>query len=127
MVRSSTVTRSSGRCVRGYGMALSSKDAQKSVLRMFGAPALISGKAQEPFAAERPYQLLAYLASRRDWVGRDKLVALLCPDVDQASARRNLRQIAFNSRRVGDRRNRNAPARTRRSGRHADQLVRAIE
>jgi predicted ATPase len=60
---------------------------------LFGAPALELADRVLPFAAERRFQLLAYLAGRGAWVTREQLVALFWPDHDAASARRNLRGV----------------------------------
>jgi predicted ATPase/DNA-binding SARP family transcriptional activator len=51
-----------------------------------------------PFVAERPCQLLAYLAVRGDWVGRDQLAALFWPDKGNDAARRNLRRVLHGAR-----------------------------
>src|SRR5688572_13884614 len=69
-------------------------------LNLLGAPVLATSAGSEPFAPERTYQLLAYLGCRHDWVTRDALAALLWPEHDQASARRNLRKILFRAARL---------------------------
>ena len=45
------------------------------------------------FAADKRYQLLAYLAYKGDWVSRDELAFLFWPDVPDHSARHSLRQL----------------------------------
>ncbi|MBX3605941.1 MAG: tetratricopeptide repeat protein [Piscinibacter sp.] len=47
---------------------------------------------------ERRYRLLAYLALRGDWVGRDELAGLFWPERGQASARSNLRKLLLETR-----------------------------
>lgn len=71
-----------------------------AALRLLGAPALALPDRTLPFAPERPYLLLAYLACRRDWVRRDELAALLYPGRELESARSNLRKVIFLARKV---------------------------
>jgi DNA-binding SARP family transcriptional activator len=62
-------------------------------IRLFGAPALEAGSVRTPFTADRSFQLLAYLACRRQWVRRDELAEFFWPRHPAASARRNLRKV----------------------------------
>ena len=61
-------------------------------LTLFGPPAITlpAGSFVLPF--ERRSQLLAYLAFKRDWVGRAELAALLWPGIDSRLAFTNLRK-----------------------------------
>lgn len=68
-------------------------------LTLFGAPTCRIGSRAYPFRRERPYQLLAFLAARGDWVTRDQLAELLYPGRDNASARNNLRKVLLGARR----------------------------
>ncbi len=67
-------------------------------LRLFGAPVADTGEGPVQFRAERRFQLLAYLAIRKDWVARDELAHLFWPDQDNASARRNLRWVLHSAK-----------------------------
>lgn len=69
-------------------------------LRLLGPPALQRGDALHPFAAERPWVLLAILACRRDWVRRDELADLLYPERDLEGARSNLRKVIHLARKL---------------------------
>lgn len=69
-------------------------------LRLLGAPCLRVGERSTAFAAERPFLLLAMLASRRAWVRRDELADLLYPGRDLAAARSNLRKVLHLARQV---------------------------
>ncbi|WP_425259151.1 ATP-binding protein [Rubrivivax sp. RP6-9] len=69
-------------------------------MRLLGAPALCRGDTLVPFAAERPWALLALLACRRDWVRRDELADLLYPERDLESARSNLRKVIHLARKL---------------------------
>ncbi len=55
-------------------------------------------KRDFPFVADRPCQLLAYLAVRCDCVARDQLAALFWPDKGNDAARRNLRRVLHGAR-----------------------------
>jgi DNA-binding SARP family transcriptional activator len=75
----------------------------QALLRLLGAPAWLADDGDaSPLAVERAHQLLVHLASRRDWTARDVVATLLWPDIDQASARRNLRKIVFRAARLKD-------------------------
>ncbi len=63
------------------------------VLRLLGPPTVQWEGASLPWPRTRPGALLAYLAYRTEWVGRDELALLLRPDVPDAEARRYLRQL----------------------------------
>lgn len=54
----------------------------------------------QPFRAEKPYQLLAYLAYQQDWVNREHLAFLFWSDLSDEAARRNLRKTIFKLRRL---------------------------
>ena len=69
-------------------------------VRLLGPPAVEAEGGTIPFANERRFQLLAYLAFSGDWVERDRLASLLWPEHDAAAARRNLRKIVFRAREV---------------------------
>jgi DNA-binding SARP family transcriptional activator/tetratricopeptide (TPR) repeat protein len=69
-------------------------------LRLLGAPALTALGRETPFTAERPFQLLAYLAVKDCWVPRDELADLLYPDRSMEVARSNLRKVLLLARRV---------------------------
>jgi predicted ATPase/DNA-binding SARP family transcriptional activator len=69
-------------------------------LFLFGKPTLDTGSKRAPFAAERPYQLLAYLACRGDWVAREVAATLFWPGRDAATARANLRFVLVQVRRL---------------------------
>jgi predicted ATPase len=66
-------------------------------LRLFGVPELQSGVPLR-FLPERRFRLLAYLALRADWVGRDELAALFWPERGQDAARSNLRKLLLEVR-----------------------------
>lgn len=69
-------------------------------LRLLGAPALAMADRVVPWAADRPHQLLAYLACKGDWARRDELAALLFPDRSLEAARSNLRAVLLRARRL---------------------------
>jgi predicted ATPase/DNA-binding SARP family transcriptional activator/tetratricopeptide (TPR) repeat protein len=71
---------------------------QAPQLRLFGTPALIRAAGDEVLLPERLTQLAIALAARSDWVKRDQLVALLWPELNDQSARRNLRKLLFRAR-----------------------------
>jgi len=71
------------------------------LLRLFGAPALeLPGGAVRPFLPQRPYQALAYLACRADWVARTELAGWLWSAHDAEDARRNLRKVLVQAREI---------------------------
>lgn len=67
-------------------------------LSLLGRPAVTFRGTSTPFLDERRFQLLAYLAVEGEWVARDRLAALLWPDLDVGKARRNLRKAVFQAR-----------------------------
>jgi len=69
-----------------------------AVLRLLGRPAI----GNRPLPADRRGGLLCYLAFSGEWMSRDQLSALFWPEADQASARRNLRQLLSRTKRLGD-------------------------
>jgi DNA-binding SARP family transcriptional activator/tetratricopeptide (TPR) repeat protein len=69
-------------------------------LRLLGPAALSVGGRETAFTAERPYQLLAYLAVKGGWVPRDELAELLYPDRGIEAARSNLRKVLLLARRI---------------------------
>jgi predicted ATPase/DNA-binding SARP family transcriptional activator/Tfp pilus assembly protein PilF len=68
-------------------------------LRLFGTPALLRASGAEPLLPERLTQLAIVLAACDDWTTRDRIVALLWPDLNDGAARRNLRKLLFRARR----------------------------
>ncbi|MBX3605943.1 MAG: tetratricopeptide repeat protein [Piscinibacter sp.] len=71
-------------------------------LLLLGPPCWQGPAGERPFLPERRYQLLAWLAQHADWVGRERLAALLWPEHDSEAARRNLRKVLFRIREVPD-------------------------
>lgn len=70
-------------------------------LRLLGPPALRQPDGRStPWTAERAFVLLALLACRRDWIGRDELADRLYPNRDLPAARGNLRKVIHLSRQV---------------------------
>lgn len=69
-------------------------------VRLLGTPIVESARGAWPWAAERPCQLLLYLAAQGDWVARDQLAALFWPEQGNDEARRNLRRILHAARRL---------------------------
>ncbi len=69
-------------------------------LRVLGASVLSTPDGETAFTAERPFQLLAYLAVKGRWVRRDELADLLYPGRGLESARSNLRKVLLLARRV---------------------------
>ena len=63
------------------------------MLRLLGPPTVHWDGVSLPWPRTRPGALLACLAYRDQWVGRDELALLLRPDVPDAEARRYLRQL----------------------------------
>lgn len=64
-------------------------------VRLLGAPAVDHDGRTIALRAERRHQLAAWLALHAAPVGRDRLAALFWPERDNATARRNLRRLAF--------------------------------
>lgn len=69
-----------------------------SILRLLGAPAFEGDGAPHRFAAERVYQVIAYLACKQDWVQRGVLAALFYGEHPEEAARRNLRKLLLRAR-----------------------------
>jgi hypothetical protein len=51
------------------------------------------GKTWTPFASEKRFQFLAYLAYQGDWVSRERLAYVFWSDLSDEVARRNLRKV----------------------------------
>lgn len=68
-------------------------NVQRSRVRLLGASCALNAERTEPFAPERRFHLLAYLAFRNCWVSRDQLAGLLWPERPNAAARSNLRYV----------------------------------
>lgn len=66
-------------------------------VRLFGRPEVEFGRQKALLPAERRALLLAVLALQRAPVQRDWLAGLFWPDRDNATARRNLRKLAFDA------------------------------
>lgn len=71
-------------------------------LRLLGAPVLDTGSEQLVLPPKRPYQLLAFLACRRNWVARSELAELCWPDRPEGAARTNLRVLLQRAQRLVD-------------------------
>jgi predicted ATPase/DNA-binding SARP family transcriptional activator len=69
-----------------------------AILRLLGAPAFEGDTAAHRFAAERVYQVIAYLACKQDWVQRGVLAALFYGEHPEEAARRNLRKLLLRAR-----------------------------
>jgi DNA-binding SARP family transcriptional activator/tetratricopeptide (TPR) repeat protein len=69
-------------------------------LSLFGVPTLEVGARRIVFTAERPFQLLAYLACRRRWVRRDELADMLDTKRDAVRARSNLHKVLLRADRI---------------------------
>lgn len=69
-------------------------------LCLFGAPMLAPGECGRRLPAERPFQLIALLASRTGWVSRDACATLFWPERDRGRAHSNLRFVLLQARRV---------------------------
>lgn len=67
-------------------------------LLLLGPALWCAGGAPIPLAAERPWQLLAWLGHHCDWVPREQLATLLWPEHGTEAARRNLRKVLFRLR-----------------------------
>lgn len=74
--------------------------AAPPVLRLLGCPELVAHGRRTAFTGERPFQLLAYLACKGEWVRRDELADLLYPGRDIEAARSNLRKVVLLARRL---------------------------
>lgn len=63
------------------------------LVQLTGQPRVVSGSDVVPFAPDKRYQLLAYLAYNRDWTGRERVASLFWPDTDTANSKQNLRAL----------------------------------
>src|SRR5690606_13463365 len=63
---------------------------QVGFVRLTGRPAALAGVGEVPFAPDKRYQLLGYLAYADGWVGRERVAFLFWPDSDTATSRQNL-------------------------------------
>jgi predicted ATPase/DNA-binding SARP family transcriptional activator/Tfp pilus assembly protein PilF len=66
-------------------------------VRLLGHPVVVHAGRTVALRAERRIQLLAVLALHGGPVERDRLAALFWPERDNATARRNLRKLAFDA------------------------------
>ena len=62
-------------------------------VRLTGRPAAVAGGSEVPFAPDKRFQLLAYLAYAGSWVGRERVAYLFWPDSDTSTSRQNLRAL----------------------------------
>src|SRR5262245_37223052 len=69
-------------------------------MRLIGYPVATLESVEHPFAADRRYQLLAYLACNEEWTPRELLAQLFWADHDGAMGRRNLRRLLHEARRL---------------------------
>jgi len=69
-------------------------------LHLLGAPRWIEGSSEVAFAPERPFQFLALLACRRDWVGREEMAELLWPERSPQASRGNLRTLLLRAQKI---------------------------
>jgi predicted ATPase/DNA-binding SARP family transcriptional activator len=70
-------------------------------LRLWGPPELVAGDRVLAFVPERRFQLLAWLALQGGQARRrDEAAALLWPEHELASARRNLRKVLLDARAI---------------------------
>lgn len=69
-------------------------------LKVLGHPVLRTGSQEHPLGAERRHQLLAYLACRDGWVPRAELATLFWEEHSTEAARRNLRRLVHDIRRI---------------------------
>jgi DNA-binding SARP family transcriptional activator len=62
-------------------------------VQLLGGARAQVGAEQIPFAPDKRYRLLAYLAYSGDWVSRETVAFLFWPDTDDHSAKQNLRGL----------------------------------
>ncbi|MDX2005214.1 MAG: tetratricopeptide repeat protein [Meiothermus sp.] len=62
-------------------------------VKLMGGPQAVLGSRIVVFPEDKRYLLLAYLAYRGDWVGREQLAYLFWSETDSATARKNLRHL----------------------------------
>lgn len=68
--------------------------------QLFGESKVCVGKTWIPFASEKRFQLLAYLAYQGDWVSRSRLTYVFWSDLSDEAARRNLRKVVHKLRKL---------------------------
>ena len=68
--------------------------------RVLGHPVVATPDREQPLAAGRRHQLLAYLACRGGWVPRAELALLFWEDHEMDAARRNLRRLLHDIRAI---------------------------
>lgn len=69
-------------------------------LKALGHPVLRAATQEHPLRTERRHQLLAYLACRDGWVPRTELASLFWEERSTEAARRNLRRLLHDIRRI---------------------------
>lgn len=69
-------------------------------VRLLGQAKRLIGRAWQLFPSDRRHALLLYLAFQQAWVSRERLAFLFYPDVSEAAARRNLRQVLNNVKKL---------------------------
>jgi DNA-binding SARP family transcriptional activator len=67
-------------------------------LRLLGRARVFDGEQWFEAPHDKRFGLLAYLACAGDWVEREKLAFLFWPDVEDARARRDLRNLIYRTR-----------------------------
>jgi DNA-binding SARP family transcriptional activator len=65
----------------------------KMQIHLLGRANVVQGSGLLPFAPDKRYQLLSYLAYQADWVGREQLSYLFWSESSSEQARTNLRQL----------------------------------
>ena len=68
--------------------------------QLFGVPRLLRSGDSLKLPAGKTTAILCYFAYKADWVTRDELVYLFWPESDELAAKRNLRQVLLNMRRL---------------------------
>ena len=64
-------------------------------VRLFGSPAVIGDDGRHDLRPGKTSALLCYVAYEGGWVQREALLPLLWPEVDEGTARNNLRQMLY--------------------------------
>jgi len=82
------------------GICIEGRQAEGPYFRVLGNPLVKAGLQEHPLGAERRHQLLAYLACRDGWVPRTELAALFWDSHTTEAARRNLRRLLHDIRRI---------------------------
>jgi len=70
-------------------------------VRLLGPPQALVGMKVWVFSDDKRYQLLAYLAFKGGWVGREQLAYLFWSEVPTSNARKNLRHLLGRVRGLG--------------------------